>query len=170
MDFRKPEYKIRIIFNLLVILGVFLFIYFHPDSEVMTCNSDYVCTTERTYIAGIKSYKKINVSKESLMTAKTYQYFGKNLYNNQRPYIQISDRNNKLEFPFIFYIYEETNNLTRGNSLYNDNVQDFNKKYLSSPAGGFVMTSEASEVFYPAIFVMLGIIYVILIRNKIFFP
>lgn len=142
----------------IVYLGLILFvlgyIYFHPNSEQLSCGNDFKCTVEHKYFNCLTFKNQFNVSSQSYLTGNL-AFRSANRGLSSRKYIytvnpQILDSNNKLVKPFIYYYEGYEHGISESKKdveeILGSEIQEFNE-YKKNPNQGFYMEAQSGDIF-----------------------
>ena len=135
-------------FNIVVVLvlGVLFIAKTNPTSEVFTCNSDKMCTLERTYVL-----PPLNTKNSIRLYAGAYlEPIEKYHYSKHSSYYTYHlGLNNGLKKPQLLFKVRSGKQITVGrdedyiNEIFKDEISEFNN-YKLSPYNSFVARSKAN--------------------------
>lgn len=149
---------------------VFSYIYFHPNNEQLSCNSNYKCTVEHQYFHCLTFKNQFDVTPNSYLTGNLFMRSVSRNVPRMCTYTinpQILNSNNKLIKPFIYYY--------QGYSRYDDEpeasitdllsfeINSFNE-YLKNPNIGFYLEAQSGDILFlivagfSTVFMSLGIL------------
>ncbi len=160
MDFEKNLFTFlgkfgKKIIYLVLILFVLGYIYFHPNSEQLSCGSDFKCTVEHQYFHCLTFKNQFKVSPQSYLTGNlSFRFGNKGLSSRKYTYTvnpQILDSNNKLIKPFIYYYEGYEHDVSESKKdieeILSSEIEEFNN-FKKNPSLGFYMEAQSGDVFF----------------------
>lgn len=137
--------KGKLVLVLIISLLIALYIYFHPSSEVMSCNKSLECKVSHKFLGILDIKTGIDLSKNSYMTGRAKLKSCTRYAPHSCTYVVyplITDANNKVRSPFIYY-YTSSEDEDFNNAI-GFEINQF-KSYVNNPEIGFSMEAASGN-------------------------